>query len=352
MSGVIAEQPDAANDRADTSNNGTRSHTKLTKHRPRWRGYTAFVLSGGGARGAFQVGALRALFEAGERPDVVVGTSIGAWNGAVIANDPTLQGVETLTRTWLSAHPTRVLLGMDAASNPAQQAWAGMRVLTAARRVAAGFPSLYGDTGMKQFLSSLVGDSTFEELKLPFRVIAADITHGKRVVFSTGPVAPAVLASSAIPGVFPPVHYGDSVYVDGGLLDNCSIETALVLGARRLFILECGYDETGADAALWSGDTMTPSTSNGHKSRNHSVHALAAVLERTAQVVGRYQLERALQQVPRGVEVHTIHLGMQQSGGALEFEKAARWIDIGYDITRSYLRDHPIHARSVVASHA
>jgi len=82
------------------------------------------------------------------------------------------------------------------------------------------------------------------------------------------------------------------------------------------------------------------------------VHALAAVLERTAQVVGRYQLDRALQQVPRGIEVHTIHLGLQQGGGALEFEKAARWIEIGYDITRSYLRDHPHHQRAVAASHA
>src|SRR5579863_2722396 len=69
-------------------------------HRPRWRGYTAFVLSGGGARGALQVGALRALLECGERPDVIVGTSIGAWNGAVLARDPTLTGVEAVEEAW------------------------------------------------------------------------------------------------------------------------------------------------------------------------------------------------------------------------------------------------------------
>ena len=78
-------------------------------HRPRWRGYTAFVLSGGGARGALQVGALRALLECGERPDVIVGTSIGAWNGAVLALDPTLPGVEALETAWRAAHPSRVL---------------------------------------------------------------------------------------------------------------------------------------------------------------------------------------------------------------------------------------------------
>src|SRR5215470_7554943 len=70
---------------------------------PRWYGYTAFVLSGGGARGALQAGALRALLEAGIRPDVVVGTSIGAWNGALLARDPTPTGVDTIASAWLTA---------------------------------------------------------------------------------------------------------------------------------------------------------------------------------------------------------------------------------------------------------
>src|SRR5215472_16356874 len=82
-----------------------------TRRSPQWYGYTAFVLSGGGARGALQVGAVRALLEAGIRPDVVVGTSIGAWNGALLARDPTRAGVDAIAQAWLTAHPTRVLLG-------------------------------------------------------------------------------------------------------------------------------------------------------------------------------------------------------------------------------------------------
>ena len=300
--------------------------------RPRWRGYTAFVLSGGGARGALQVGGLRALLEAGERPDVIVGTSIGAWNGAVLARTPTLEGVDIIERAWRRAHPTRVLLGTDPPLSSSSQALAGMRLLTAVRRLAGGQPSLYGDAGMRQFLAQLVGDTTFEDVPVPLRVIATDITHGTRAIFGSGPVAPAVLASSAIPGIFPPVRIGDSVYVDGGALDNASIETALRMGARRLFVLDVGYDEGGTGSWLWS-EAQAEETS---RRRNLGMLAIAAVLERTTQVVSRYQLDRALKHIPRGVEAHVLRMGVS-SGGALDFEKSAEWIERGYAITRDYL---------------
>jgi NTE family protein len=301
-------------------------------HRPRWRGYTAFVLSGGGARGALQVGVLRALLECGERPDVIVGTSIGAWNGAVLALDPTPAGVEALEAAWRTAHPTRVLLGSEPPVGTSQ-ALAAMRALTAVRRLAAGEPSLYGDAGMRQFIAQLLGDTTFEQLAVPLRVIATDITHGTRAIFGTGPVAPAVLASSAIPGIFPPVRIGEAVYVDGGALDNASIETALALGARRIFVLDVGYDEHGSHERLWS--EVQPEDS--HRRRSAGVLAISAVLERTAQVISRYQLDRTLQRVPPGIEVHVLRVGTEAGGGALEFEKASRWMKQGYEAAVAYL---------------
>jgi NTE family protein len=323
--------------------------------KPRWSGYTAFVLSGGGARGALQVGALRALLEAGERPDVVVGTSIGAWNGALLARDPTLGGVDVIEAAWRGAHPTRVLLGMEPPANAPAQAHATLRMIAAARRVAAGRPSLYGDAGVREFVQRLVGDLTFEQLAIPLRVVATDITHGTRAVFDSGPLAPAVLASSAIPGIFPPVHIGDAVYVDGGTLDNASVETALRLGARRLFVLEVGYDEQATGSALWSVESLEEHLDgadpgkNGKQGRSRrrgrddgaarrpAVHPLAALLERTSQVVSHYQLEQALARIPRGVEVHVIRVGHAAAGGALEFEKAPRWMEQGYEFTRVYL---------------
>lgn len=326
--------------------------------RPRWHGYTAFVLSGGGARGALQVGALRALFEAGIRPDVVVGTSIGAWNGAMVAKNPTMEGVEAVREAWLTAHPTRVLLGIEPPANSPAQAHATMRMLVAVRRVAAGDASLYGDAGIRQFLNRLIGDATFEQMAIPLRVVATDITHSTRAVFGSGPTAPAVLASSAIPGIFPPVRIGDAFYVDGGALDNTSVETALNMGARRIYVLEVGYDDRSVGAQFWMQALSLESVAakaNGRHPRNGnrkkpSIHPLAALLERTSQVQSHYQLERALASVPRGVELHVIHVGEQAGGGALEFDKAPVWIEKGYEITREYLARARARAPQALAS--
>lgn len=314
--------------------------------RPRWAGYTAFVLSGGGARGALQVGALRALLEHGERPDVIVGTSIGAWNGAVLARNPTLTGVEELVDIWHSVRSSRVMLGLDLPPNSPARAVALARYATMAQRMAGGQPSFYGDSGMRYFLSKIVGDGTFEQLALPLRVIATDLTHGTRTIFGSGPLAPALLASAAIPGVFPPVRIGDALYVDGGAVDNASVETALALGARRIFVLDVGYDEGENEFTAWSpngvngtnGANGANGASSGTRSRpTTGVHAWEALLERTVQVMGRYQLECALQQVPRGVEVHVIRVGKSVGGGALDFERAQGWIEQSYIYTRALL---------------
>jgi predicted acylesterase/phospholipase RssA len=210
-------------------------------------------------------------------------------------------------------------------------------MLAAAQRVAAGHPSLYSDSGLKQLLGKTIGSWTFEDLAVPLRVIATDITHGDRAVFSTGPLAPAILASSAIPGIFPPVRIGDGVYVDGGAVDNASIETALALGARRIFVVDVGYDESNSGAALWT-DEGTPVTGARAFARGTAAHALAAVLERSVQAMSRYQLTRALSSMPRGIETHVIYAASGTQGGSLEFERAPAWIEHGYQLTRDYLR--------------
>ena len=306
------------------------------EHYPGWSGYTAFVLSGGGARGALQVGMLRALFEHGERPDVIVGTSIGAWNGAWMAKHPTLEQVAGLEEIWHGLTTGKVLLGRDPYGAPSARAVSGMLMLTAARRVAQGFPSLYGDAGGLLLTAQLFGEVTFEQLAVPLRVIAANLSHGGRTVFASGPVAPPVLASSAIPGIFPPVRVGDGVFVDGGALENVSLDVAVALGARRLFILDVGYDTSNDDHALWASDPVPA----GDKPRAIGTgasggHALAAVLERTAQVMSRYHLEAALRALPPGIETHLLRPNM--AGGVLDFTRSAEWMAHGYEHTRAYL---------------
>ena len=168
------------------------AHDKAPIRRPRWRNYTAFVLSGGGARGAFQVGALRALLEAGERPDVIVGTSIGAWNGAWIARDPSLEAMSELEEIWRSLDSPQVLFGAEPGQRTRRRAQAKMRLLMAVRRVARGAPSLYTDAGLRQLLARHQGETTFADLRLPLRIIAADLTTGTRAVFNSGRLCDAI----------------------------------------------------------------------------------------------------------------------------------------------------------------
>ena len=306
-------------------------------HQPRWRGHTAFVLSGGGARGALQVGALRALLEHGERPDAVIGTSIGAWNGAWVAYGPTVESTHELAAVWRALTTPYVLLGGELAAGQRQRLRhsAGLRLLVAARRVTAGNPSLYSDVGLRQLIATHIGERTFADLAVPLRIIATDLTHGRRAIFRAGPLGPAILASSAMPGIFPPVRIDGCVYVDGGALDNCSLETALAMGARRIFVVDVdAYDDGAGTAALWSGEVRAGTA------RTHGAggQALAAVLERMAQVVCQYQLQRDLERVPRGVEVHVIRPGAGLPGGIMEFERAEEWMEHAYGVTREYLR--------------
>lgn len=300
---------------------------------PRWYGYTAFVLSGGGARGALQVGALRALFERGLQPDVIVGTSIGAWNAAALGQDPSLAGVRRMEDVWRSLSPALVMLGREPARHAPAQAINGALMLAAARRVASGYASLYGDAGALVVAERLLGERTFADLRLPVYIVAANLTTGARGVFSSGPLAPAVIASSAIPGIFPPVVIDDDVYVDGGALDNLNLEVALAAGARRLFILDVGYDEHARGESYWRERLTAFHKPNGaarSASLSASAHPLAVLLERTVQVMSHYRAEDALARIPPGIETHVLRLRTGGAANALAFGQASEWMEAGY----------------------
>jgi predicted acylesterase/phospholipase RssA len=230
-------------------------------------------------------------------------------------------------------NPASVLLGRELPAGRPPQALAGLLMFSAARRVTGGQPSLYSDAGLKQLLEQYLGKPDFEELALPLSVIATDLSHAERMVFSQGPVVPAVLASSAIPGIFPPVQIGAQVYVDGGALDNCSLETALRAGARRLFIMDVGYNG-GPEKELQAVDLFPQ---GGRLTRRAASLPVGVVLERTSQAMNRYHLERALERVPRGIETHVLRLSTRSSGTSLGFGTAAEWIEEGYEETRAYL---------------
>src|SRR5580658_1131982 len=153
-------------------------------------GKTAFVLGGGGVLGAHEVGMLRALAEAGVTPDLVVGTSVGAINGAFVAADP--DGA------------AQRLAGMLERSLPARD---------------------------------------FADLVLPFHCVAASIERATARWFSTGPLVPAVLASCAVPGLLPPVEVDGEHHFDGGLVHSIPVGRAVALGASTVYVLHVGRIE-------------------------------------------------------------------------------------------------------------
>jgi NTE family protein len=191
-------------------------------------GPVGFVLGGGGVLGAVEVGMLRALFRAGFRPDVVVGTSIGAVNGVLVAADPTEASTDRLVRLWTSPEAADVY---------------GDSLGRQMRRFAAR-THLHSPAPLRRLLAGELGEqSTFGDLKVPFRCCAASIERAAEHWFDTGPVVDAVLASSAVPGLLPPMRIGDEHFVDGGIVNSIPIGEAVRVGAKLIFVLQVGRVE-------------------------------------------------------------------------------------------------------------
>lgn len=186
----------------------------------------AFVLGGGGSLGAMQVGMLRALHEHGITPDLVVGTSVGSLNGAMVALDPE-HAADRLANIWGTMTRSVVFPG-----GPLAQ-------LTSLRKHRN---YLFTNDGLAAVVSAGLGDVTdFAQLTLPFGAVAVDAVTGLAVLLRSGPLVPAILASSAIPGVYPPVRLDDHVLYDGGVLANVPIRQAVAMGAGTLVVLDCAF---------------------------------------------------------------------------------------------------------------
>ncbi|HEY7430095.1 MAG TPA: patatin-like phospholipase family protein [Streptosporangiaceae bacterium] len=188
---------------------------------------TAFVLGGGGLLGAYEVGMLAALSEAGIRPDLVVGTSVGAINGAFVAADP------------------------DGAAAALRELWHGEALLHAfsetllgqAARLLRSGTHLHSIEPLRQMLTDRLPGDGFSDLQLPFQCVAASIERAHAHWFSSGPIVPAVLASCAVPGLLPPVEVGAEHYFDGGLVDSIPVGRAVSLGAQVIYVLQVGRIE-------------------------------------------------------------------------------------------------------------
>lgn len=188
---------------------------------------TAFVLSGGGSLGAVQVGMLKALAERRITPDLLVGTSAGALNAMFVAAHGTgPAALDLLATTWSALRRDDVF---------------PIRAPQMMLALAGARDALCSDRGLERLVRRFVGFDRLESAPIPVHLVATDLMSGEEVLLSQGDVVSAVLASSAVPAVLPPVRRDGRTLVDGGLADNAAISQAVALGADRIYVLPTGY---------------------------------------------------------------------------------------------------------------
>lgn len=181
---------------------------------------TALVLGGGGSRGAVGVGLYRAVVELDIHIDLIVSSSIGAVNGALIAAGLSPGELEDRWR----ALRTRDIVGSR---------WQFLRLLT-------GASSVFSNRSLRNLLRRRVPVRTFSELRIPLAIVATELEAGETVVLTEGDLVDAILASTALPGLFPPIHWKGRRLVDGGLSNNVPIDLAVERGAQRVIGMLCG----------------------------------------------------------------------------------------------------------------
>jgi NTE family protein len=274
------------------------------------RGGTAFVLGGGGMLGANEVGMLRALIEEGVRPDLVVGTSVGAINGAAVAADPSLDAVTRLTEVWHGVADSDLYSGS---------------ALRRVRHLARTRTHVHPNEPLRGLLTEQFGDIAIEDLAVPFQCVAASIERAAEHWFDSGPLVDAVLASTAVPGVLPPVRIGNEHYLDGGLVNSIPVSRAVLLGARTIYVLQVGRIERplAVPRRPWEVATVA------------------------FEIARRHRFAHDMTTLPDDVAVHVLPTGAAEPPAYADlsalryrdFSRVQERITAAYEATLGYLRD-------------
>lgn len=271
---------------------------------------TAFVLGGGGILGAHEVGMLGALAERGITPDLILGTSIGAVNGALFAADPTLDGVERLSGLWRQSDLAEITAaGVLRRMGTLVRSGTHLQSLEAARaRLLEALPC-----------------RRVEDLAVPFQCVAASIERAAEHWFATGDLADVVLASCAVPGILPPVAIDGEHYIDGGIVNSIPVARAVALGARVIYVLQVGRLEKPLKPPRWPWEV-----------------GLVAF-----EVARRHRFAHDLQSLPEGVELHVLPTGgsvapaYNDLAGQIRLRRIAttvgRQIEISHQAALAYL---------------
>jgi NTE family protein len=260
----------------------------------------AFVLQGGGSLAAGQVGMLRALLEAGIRPDMVVGSSAGALNAVAFAQNPTEAGLDELQELWARIRRSDIF-----PFSPRHL----LHGLTGRRS------GLVSPDRLRALLARCIGVGDLEDTVIPVRVVTTDAATGRPAVLSSGPALPALLASAALPGIFPPVELGGRLLIDGGVAADIPILQAEESGATTSYVLPMG-----SASPTW-----------------HAQGALTNAFLASRQMLSRITADDVA--MARG-QVHVLPAPAIASVNPMDFRSSRQLIRDGYDTTRSWLSAH------------
>lgn len=271
---------------------------------------TAYVLGGGGALGAVEVGMLGALLERGITPDLVLGTSVGALNGAFVAQDPTPDVVDRLTGLW------------ETVAASSREVY-GDRPLRAVRRAVATGTHVWSSKPLATRLREELGEVTFADLAVPLQVCAAHIERAAEHWFDTGDVVDAVVASAAVPGLLPPKEIDGEHYLDGGIVNSVPVARAHQLGATRVFVLQVGRMERPLSVPRRPWDVARVSF----------------------EIARRHRFNREMAELPESVEAHVLPTGGTSERddsvwATRDFSGVAEKIRLSREAGAAYLDEH------------
>lgn len=251
---------------------------------------------------------LRALFNRGVHPDLIVGTSVGAINGAAVAADPSLDRVRELEAVWLQ-------LDKEPAFSRSLFADAARLVRTRTH--------LQSPDHIRAMVERMLPARSFSDLVVPFQCVAACIERAAEHWFTDGPLVDAILASSAVPGILPPMEIDGEHYVDGGIVNSVPIERAIELGAETIYVLHVGRVDQPLEAP------------------RHIVEVAMVAFE----IARRHRFMRDMANVPDGVTLHVLPTGEDNLKRFSDlsqlkfrdFSEVARRIAGAFGATNSYL---------------
>jgi NTE family protein len=267
------------------------------------------VLAGGGSFGAIQVGMMHALAKHGVTADMVVGSSVGALNGAYYAGDPTLKGILQLETIWRGLHRHDVF----------PITW----------RTLLGFlwrhDFLVPHDGIRKLIDDHLPYCNLQDAKLPLHIVTTDITSGEAVVLSEGSAAEAIVASTAIPGAFAPIHYRNLYLADGAISSNTPVRVAVRKGAKRLIVMPTGY-------ACASETPPAGAVAN-------ALHALTLLIAR--------QLISELEGLDPSIEYYVVPPLCPLVGSPYDFSRSADYIERAIKSTEAWLVRNGLGQRKI-----